>query len=186
MNSNIILCNPLLRPRTFTINIMAPSAYKPYSKISAFFPPAPTFTDKSLPSLDGHVSIITGAASGVGYELAKILYLAGGTVYVAARSQTRCQGAIDKLILETGCKREEKKKGKLGSLVIDLADLTTVRKGVETFLGKEDRLDVLMHNAAVMSPPAGSKDKQVRRNPRLDFCSKIVAAADHMQPNLGP
>jgi len=137
---------------------MAP--YKPYSKLSQFFPPAPKFTDANLPSLQGKVFIVTGAASGVGFELAKILYLAGGTVYIAARSTARCEGAIEKIVSETGASKGEK-KGKLGSLVVDLADLRTVKSGVESFLKKESRLDVLMHNAAVMTPPAGSKDKLV-------------------------
>jgi retinol dehydrogenase-12 len=137
------------------------TTYKPYSKPNAFFPPSPKFTDANLPSLKGKVHIITGAASGIGYELAKILYLAGGTVYIAARSTARCEGAIQKLLAET----EDVKgnggkggKGKLGSLVVDLGDLRTIRSGVESFLAKEERLDVLVHNAGVMEPPAGSRD----------------------------
>jgi retinol dehydrogenase-12 len=46
-------------------------------------------------------------------------------------------------------------------MVVDLADLQTVKPAVESFLAREHRLDVLVHNAAVMSPPSGSKDKLV-------------------------
>lgn len=67
------------------------------STFSAVFPPRPTFTDKDLPLLRGKVYIVTGAASGIGFELAKILYAAGGAVYIAARSTTRCEGAIEKI-----------------------------------------------------------------------------------------
>jgi len=49
----------------------------------------------------------------------------------------------------------------LESMVVDLADLGTVKGAVDEFLGRESRLDVLVHNAGVMQPPAGSKDKQV-------------------------
>jgi retinol dehydrogenase-12 len=42
-------------------------------------------------------------------------------------------------------------------LYLDLADLTTIKPAVEEFLGKEERLDVLVNNAAVMVPPTGSK-----------------------------
>lgn len=136
------------------------ATYKPYGKINAFFPPAPTFTDKNLPSLKGKVHIVTGAASGIGYELAKILYLAGGTVYIAARSTARCEGAIEKLLSETASVKNDD-KGKLGTLVVDLGDLRTIKSGVESFLQKESRLDILMHNAGVMEPPAGSQDKLV-------------------------
>ncbi|KAG4440605.1 hypothetical protein IFR05_003922 [Cadophora sp. M221] len=130
----------------------------PVSKISALFPPAPNFTESSLPSLIGKVYIVTGAASGVGYELAKFLYVAGGTVYIAARSAARCDGAMEKIIEETKPKRS-KGIGRLESLVIDLSDLRSVKSGVEDFLRRETRLDVLMHNAAVMTPPKGSQDK---------------------------
>lgn len=136
----------------------------PISTLSAFFPPAPKFTDKTLPSQTGRVFIITGAASGVGFELAKILYLAGGTVYIAARSSARCEGAISEILEQTehvGKGGKGGGKGKLESMVIDLSDLGTVKGAVEGFLAREERLDVLVHNAAVMTPPAGSKDKLV-------------------------
>lgn len=136
------------------------------SILSALFPPSPHFTDKDLPSLTGKVYIITGAASGVGYELAKILYSAGGTVCIAARSASRCTGAITKLQDEvTG-----KAVGRLESMVVDLSDLATVKPAAELFLAKESRLDVLVHNAAVMTPPAGSKDKMVRLLMSLRQC----------------
>lgn len=161
-------------------NTMPPKSkpYKPFSTLSAFFPPAPTFTDKSLPSLTGRVYIITGSASGVGYELAKILYLAGGTVYIGARSLARCEGAIESIIKETAGQGQGQgkgmAKGKLGSLVVDLSDLRTVKGGVEAFLEKEGRLDVLVHNAAVMTPPAGSKDKFVSP---LSISDRLVGGA---------
>jgi retinol dehydrogenase-12 len=46
--------------------------------------------------------------------------------------------------------------------VIDLADLRTVRPAVDSFLRKEVRLDVLVHNAGVMLAPKGSQDTLVR------------------------
>jgi NAD(P)-dependent dehydrogenase (short-subunit alcohol dehydrogenase family) len=128
-----------------------------FSNFSATFPPPPTFTDKNLPSISGKVYIVTGAASGVGFELAKILYSTGGTVYIAARSTSRCQGAIEKI------KKQVKggNRGALKSMVVDLADLATVKPAAQEFLEREKRLDVLFHNAGVMTPPAGSKDKLV-------------------------
>lgn len=85
-------------------------------------------------------------------------------MYIAARSTARCEGAISKILEQTenvGKGGEGGRKGKLESMVIDLADLGTVRGAVEGFLKREGRLDVLVHNAAVMTPPAGSKDKLV-------------------------
>ena len=132
------------------------------SLFSAIFPPAPSFTDKDLPSLAGKVFIVTGAASGLGFELAKILYVAGGIVYIAARSASRCEGAIEKIKAQTNGRKSE---GKLKIMVIDLADLATVKSAADEFLRQETRLDVLINNAGVMIPPAGSQDRQVRRYP---------------------
>jgi retinol dehydrogenase-12 len=138
----------------------SPPKNPPISTLSQFIPPwPPKFTDQNLPSLSGKVYIITGAASGVGYELAKVLYLKGGTVYISARSQSRCDGAVEQLMSET--ESIEKTWGRLGTMVVDLSDFGTIRPGVEGFLKKENRLDGLIHNAAVMSVPLGSKDKQV-------------------------
>jgi len=125
------------------------------SAFSTIFPPSPKFTDANLPSLEGKVYVVTGAASGVGFELAKILYAAGGTVYIAARSGSRCTGAVEKIRAQVG---NGKTLGRLENMVIDLADLSSVKRPIEEFLQKETRLDVLVHNAGVMTPPVGSKD----------------------------
>lgn len=124
--------------------------------LNLLFPPAPTFTHSHLPSLAGKVYIVTGAASGVGCELAKPLHGKGATVYIAARSEARCSEGIAKVRAAGG-------DGQLESMVIDLADLKTVKPAVERFLKNEDRLDVLFNNAGVMMPPAGSKSKDVSR-----------------------
>lgn len=83
-------------------------------------------------------------------------------MYIAARSASRCEGAIEKIKAQTSGQIPE---GKLKLMVIDLADLGTVKGAADEFLRQETRLDVLFNNAAVMIPPAGSKDKQVRRYP---------------------
>jgi retinol dehydrogenase-12 len=129
--------------------------------LSIIFPPEPKFTEKDLPNLEDKVIIITGAASGVGYELAKMLYQAGGTVYIAARSAQRSEEAIKRIkseIIATNITRS----GELKSMSIDLADLRTVKPAVERFLQQETRLDILVHNAGVMDPEPGSKDSLVR------------------------
>ncbi|KUJ17519.1 putative short-chain dehydrogenase [Mollisia scopiformis] len=137
----------------------SPAKNPPISRLSQFLPPwPPAFTDKDIPSLAGKVYIVTGAASGVGYHLAKILYLKGATVYIAARSQARCDGAVEQVISET--KSVVGDHGRLGTIVVDLSDFETIRPAVQSFLAKESRLDVLVHNAATMGPPPGSKDKQ--------------------------
>ena len=149
--------------------------------LSQMFPPAPTFLPNDVPPLVGKVYIITGAASGVGFELAKILYSAGGTVYVGARSTTRCSDAIEKIRSSAPAEKKTEERqtaGKLGSIVVDLADLSAVKGAVEQFLQRERRLDGLIHNAGVMMPPAGSKDVRVRKTPSDGLCPSKKNADD--------
>ncbi|KAI6842710.1 hypothetical protein KC332_g3366 [Hortaea werneckii] len=124
------------------------------SYLSQIFPPAPTFTEKSLEDLRGRVYIITGATSGVGLELAKILYAANGTVYVCGRSQASTDTAIS-IIRDSSPKTTT--QGRLNPLIFDLADLSTVRSAAQLFLHQEQRLDVLFLNAGIMTPPPGSQ-----------------------------
>lgn len=84
-----------------------------------------------------------------------MLYAKGATVYIAARSEKRAMDALSKIKAEI-----PKSAGTLKSMVVDLADLGTIKLAVEEFLDQEKRLDVLVHNAGVMEPPAGSKTKQ--------------------------
>jgi retinol dehydrogenase-12 len=137
------------------------------SLLSLVFPPAPTLTEKNVPSLAGRVYIVTGAASGMGLELARILYGAGATVYIAARSTARCAGGIEKIRQQA----RGSKAGRLESMVLDLADLTTLKGAVEGFVGKEQKLHGLFHNAGVMTPPSGSKDELVS----CDVSSELAA-----------
>ncbi|KAJ5935962.1 short-chain dehydrogenase [Penicillium verhagenii] len=118
-------------------------------------PPSPTFTEKNVPDQSGKVFIVTGANSGVGAELAKILYSRNATVYVAARSEEKAVTAIKEMEIA-----HPESTGKLVFLRLDLSDLTTIQGSAEEFLAVESRLDVLWLNAGVMMPPQGSKTEQ--------------------------
>ncbi|ORX93900.1 hypothetical protein BCR34DRAFT_550569 [Clohesyomyces aquaticus] len=122
------------------------------STFSQMFPPEPQFTESNLPDLSGRVFIVTGAASGVGLELAKILYSKNGTIYVAARSSDRAKVGVD-----TVQSAVRGSRGSVNPMILDLANLATIRSAVHDFQFKESRLDVLFLNGAVMTPPAGSK-----------------------------
>lgn len=126
------------------------------SALNQMFPPSPTFTDKNLPSQTGKVFIITGGSSGVGRELAGILFRAGGKVYIAARSEVNAKKAIDDIKSSSPAKDV----GELEFLHLELDDLTTIKASAEEFMKKESRLDVLWNNAAVSLPPLGSVSRQ--------------------------
>ncbi|KAI6840941.1 hypothetical protein KC340_g1644 [Hortaea werneckii] len=124
------------------------------SYLAQIFPPTPAFTEKYLDDLCGRVYIITGATSGVGLELARMLYAANGTVYICGRSQTSTDTAIS-TIRDSAPKTTT--QGRLKPLIFDLADLSAVRSAAQLFLRQEQRLDVLFLNAGIMTPPPGSQ-----------------------------
>ena len=122
---------------------------------SQFSPPQPTLTEANLSSQEGKVFIVTGGASGVGFELCSILYQAGGKVYIAGRSPENAQSAISRI--KARCTTSP---GELNFLSLSLDDLTTIKPAVEKFSTLESRLDVLFNNAGVSLPPRGSVSAQ--------------------------
>lgn len=59
------------------------------AQFSQFFPPRATFTEANVGSQNGKVFLVTGASSGIGFELAKMLYREGGKAYMAGRSEEK-------------------------------------------------------------------------------------------------
>ncbi|KAG8795592.1 hypothetical protein FRC12_012331 [Ceratobasidium sp. 428] len=108
---------------------------------SAFFPPRPPFDIAgNVPDLTGQVIIVTGC----------VLLNKNAKVYLAARSKTKADEAIEWLKRETG--------GKVAIfLELDLASLASVRKAAEEFKSKEHELHVLFNSAGVMIPPVDEK-----------------------------
>ncbi|KAL4747485.1 hypothetical protein BDW72DRAFT_209617 [Aspergillus terricola var. indicus] len=125
------------------------------AQFSQFFPPRPTFTGENLPDQQGKVFLITGGTSGIGFELAKILYRHGGKVYITARSEEKAKKAIQKI--QTSVPNHH---GELDSIILELDDLGSIKASVEAFKAKESKLDILWNNAGVSQPPLGSVSKQ--------------------------
>jgi protochlorophyllide reductase len=104
-------------------------------------------------SIPGTV-LITGTTSGVGLHAAKSLLERGWTVVTANRDPVRAAAAAAALGLPAE---------RLHHLRIDLADLDSVRTGVETLVASIGRpLDALVINAAVYKP----RLKQPERSPQ--------------------
>lgn len=125
---------------------------------SQIIPPRPRLTEENLSRQDGKVFIVTGGASGVGYQLATMLYRAGGKVYIAGRSEAKAQEAIEQI--RSSSVPESSSRGILEFLHLDLDDLSSIKASAESFCRKESKLDVLWNNAGVSRPPAGSKSRQ--------------------------
>ena len=123
--------------------------------LTQFFPLSPILTDKNLPSQEGKVFIVTGGASGIGFQLSAILYQAGGNVYIAGRSEEDAKLSIQRIMSLSAVG-----VGKLSYLPLHLDDLSSIRASVNKFKSKETKLNVLWNNAGVSLPPLGSKSSQ--------------------------
>ncbi|KAI0123915.1 hypothetical protein BJ170DRAFT_641043 [Xylariales sp. AK1849] len=125
------------------------------SQLSQVRPPTPAWTEKDIPDLAGKVYLVTGANTGIGKEVAQILYAKNATVWIAARNEQNALAAV------TSIKEAfPSSSGKLEYMHLDLGDLTTIKKSVASFLARETKLHVLFNNAGVMMPPKGSKTTQ--------------------------
>lgn len=101
---------------------------------------------KSKNRLDGKVSIITGANTGIGYETALDFAKRGATVILACRDLKRAHTAAASII-------EKTQNNKIEVEYLDLADLTTVREFANRMNKKLQRLDLLINNAGIMMCP---------------------------------
>ncbi|KAF4459474.1 reductase [Fusarium albosuccineum] len=104
------------------------------------------FQISEIPSLYGHVIIVTGGNSGVGYETSLNLAKRGARVYIASRSQERVNKAIASMKQDAG-------PLDLHFLKLDLQDLQSVKATAAEFMSKEPRLDILINNAGIMASP---------------------------------
>ncbi|KAI4866575.1 hypothetical protein F4820DRAFT_246743 [Hypoxylon rubiginosum] len=126
------------------------------SQWSQFFPPKPTFNEADVQSQDGKVFLITGGASGIGFELAKMLYGKGARVYIAGRSQAKAEQAIKDIQAAVSAPTT----GSPHFLHLELDDLSSIKATVEAFKAKEPALHVLWNNAGVSRPALDSVSKQ--------------------------
>lgn len=121
-----------------------------------WFPSAePPLTEKNLLRQDGKVFLVTGGNSGIGFELIKILYAAGATVYMAARSRERAEEAISNIKAIS-----VEQPGAIKFLHLDLNDLSTIKASADAFAAQERELHVLWNNAGVGGVPVGNFTKQ--------------------------
>lgn len=106
------------------------------------------WTAADMPDQSGRVVVITGANSGVGYESALAFARKGARVVMASRSIDKLQQARQTLL-------QQVPKADVSIMKIDLGSLQSVRDFADEFTGCNDRLDILMNNAGIMTPPYG-------------------------------
>lgn len=103
-------------------------------------------------SLDGKLVVITGASSGLGLESARVMAAAGAKVVLLARSEEKLAAAVATL-------GEQVPDAQFDSVIMDLADLDSVRAAADTLLQRYPGIDLLLNNAGVMICPEGRTEQ---------------------------
>lgn len=115
-------------------------------------PNADAWTEADIPDQSGRVAVVTGANTGIGYETARALAHKSAHVVLACRSRERGEEALQRI-------RAERPAGGAELMLLDLADLDSVRAFADAFSERHDRLDLLINNAGVMVPPEATTEQ---------------------------
>jgi NAD(P)-dependent dehydrogenase (short-subunit alcohol dehydrogenase family) len=92
-------------------------------------------------NLSNKTIIITGANAGIGKAAAIQLTQLGAHVVMMCRSRERGEQALQEV-------RTAAHRNNVELILVDMSSQAAVRRAVEEFLSRHDRLDVLIHNAA--------------------------------------
>lgn len=98
-----------------------------------------------IPSQHGRTAVVTGTG-GLGFQDALALARAGANVIIAGRNPSRGAAAVNQI-------REEVPGADVVFGLLDLASLNSVRSFVQGLRSSRSSLDLLINNAAVMTPP---------------------------------
>jgi dehydrogenase/reductase SDR family protein 13 len=105
----------------------------------------------STGALQGRSFLVTGANSGIGRAVAAALAEQGGRVILAGRSAQRMQPVLEEL-------RTRRPEADVRFLMLDLADLASVRQAAGQVLTAAEPIDVLINNAGIAGTHALSRD----------------------------
>ncbi len=107
-----------------------------------------SWSARDIPDQAGRVAVVTGANSGLGFEVAKALAGKNASVVLACRTLSKGEAACDLI-------RSEHQGAKVRAARLDIADMASVRAFAEQLRSREPRVDLLINNAGVMAIPRG-------------------------------
>ncbi len=111
-----------------------------------------------MPDLSGKIAVVTGANSGLGYEVVRGLARKNAQVIMACRDAGKAEKAAARI-------RDELPNAKIELMTLDLADLSSVRGFAQNFADQFSQLDILCNNAGVMALPY----RQTKENFEMQF-----------------
>lgn len=109
-------------------------------------------------SLNGRVSLVTGASQGIGRACALSLAQAGAAVVVAARNQDKLKELVKEI---------EASSGKAAAFAMDVSDEEQIKTATKAALAQFGKIDILVNNAGI------TRDQLVMRMKRADWDAVI-------------
>jgi len=95
--------------------------------------------------MDGKNVIVTGANTGIGFEIARGLAKLNATVILACRNEEKAKEAVEKIIASTGNKNVD-------YIVVDISNQQSIRKFVDVYKTKYgNKLKVLINNGSIVA-----------------------------------
>lgn len=104
------------------------------------------WTTAKIPDQSGRTAIVTGANTGLGLETAKALAAKGAHVVLAVRNLDKGEAAVEWISRSV-------RDADLELQRLDLGSLASVREAAAELRDKHARIDLLINNAGVMTPP---------------------------------
>jgi NAD(P)-dependent dehydrogenase (short-subunit alcohol dehydrogenase family) len=104
------------------------------------------WTAADVPDQSGRVAVVTGASGGIGLETARVLAGRGAMVILACRDLGKGNMAAERL-------RAEAPRASVRVVHLDLAAQASVREAAAEIRSAFPRLDLVINNAGVMTPP---------------------------------
>ncbi len=108
------------------------------------------WTATDIPDQRGRTALITGANTGLGFEIARALASRGATVVLACRSMEKADAAAGRIALEAP-------SATIDTVLLDQSSLAVTRAAAESVRARHPRIDLLINNAGML----GSRERTV-------------------------
>ncbi|MGJ8528737.1 oxidoreductase [Maritalea sp.] len=125
---------------------------------------------------DHITALITGANTGLGFEMAKALADQNVHVVLAGRNREKVEGAIERI-------KRTSPDASLEVGVLDLTSLASVDAFAQNFVAQHKELHILINNAGVMVPPPSLTKEQFEIQFGVNFVAHF-ALTGHLFPLL--
>jgi NAD(P)-dependent dehydrogenase (short-subunit alcohol dehydrogenase family) len=103
------------------------------------------WTEADIPDLGGRTAVVTGASTGLGFQVARMLSGHGAAVILGCRDVTRAEAAAGRI-------RGAVPGARVRTMPLDLASLASVRGAAGWLRGECPSLDLLVNNAGGINP----------------------------------